>query len=663
MRPDDLPLLRTASTPSLSPDGTRVVFAVSAPDPQTDTYVSRLWTVPSDASAPPAVLTRGPRDSAPVWSPDGRWIAFLRAPGKGPAQLHVVEAGGGEPVRLTDAPLGVADPRFSPDSTRVAVTARAPHEGRYLPDGDPTAEAPRLFTSPDNRADGIGVTSDRPRRVLVVPVPPDLDRSDPPSSVPPALTLSTEGDLHGPRWMPDGRALVAIAQQTVGDLRRDAVLLAVDDAPATPLLLTDATSGSSLSVETVLPSEDGATLWMLAGDLGPQGRDFVASLTGLYSLDLLDPDAAPVRRTDPREVDLAPGVLALSGDEVLVADQRRGDVVLLGLPAHGAPAERVLVGHPVVVTGLSTAAGTTAVAAALPDSCGEILVLDPAGRVRTVTAVGDGLRAAGRFREPVEVTGTAPDGYPVHGWAVAPDPGRYGAGPHPTILLIHGGPFAQYTTALFDEVQVLAEAGYVVVYGNPRGSAGYGAAHGRAIRRAMGTVDTDDVLALLEAATATHPVDPSRVGVMGGSYGGYLTAWLTTTTERFAAAIVERGFLDPVSFVGSSDIGWFFGLEYVGDGDDPASAAAVAAQSPMARVSRVRTPTLVIHSEQDWRCPVEQGHRWFVELHRRGVPTELLLFPGEGHELTRSGRPTHRVARFEHVLRWWAQHLPVEQTT
>ncbi len=130
---------------------------------------------------------------------------------------------------------------------------------------------------------------------------------------------------------------------------------------------------------------------------------------------------------------------------------------------------------------------------------------------------------------------------------------------------------------------------------------------------------------------------------MGGSYGGYLTAWLTTRTHRFAGAIVERGFLDPVSFVGSSDIGWFFGLEYLGDAATADGAAAVAAQSPMAHVGEVTTPTLVIHSEQDWRCPVEQGQRWFVELKRRGVPAELLLFPGEGHELTgRGGRATAR---------------------
>ena len=208
---------------------------------------------------------------------------------------------------------------------------------------------------------------------------------------------------------------------------------------------------------------------------------------------------------------------------------------------------------------------------------------------------------------------------------------------------------------------MLAEAGYAVVLGNPRGSSGYGRAHGLAIQRGFGTVDTDDVLALLGAALEDPALDGERVGVMGGSYGGYLTAWLTTRTDRFVAAIVERGFLDPVSFVGSSDIGWFFGLEYLGR---RRRRAPVPRRSPRSRRWRTSAgsarPTLVIHSEQDWRCPVEQGQRWFVELKRRGVHAELLLFPGEGHELTRSGNPKHRAVRFEHVLRWWSTHLPVE---
>ena len=138
-----------------------------------------------------------------------------------------------------------------------------------------------------------------------------------------------------------------------------------------------------------------------------------------------------------------------------------------------------------------------------------------------------------------------------------------GKGPHPVLLNIHGGPFAQYTVAFFDEAQVYAEAGYAVVMCNPRGSAGYGQAHGRSIKERMGTVDMQDVLAFLDGASRSSLRSmPAPLGIMGGSYGGYLTAWTISQDHRFQAAIVERGFLDPVSFTGSSDIGWFFGGEY-----------------------------------------------------------------------------------------------------
>jgi dipeptidyl aminopeptidase/acylaminoacyl peptidase len=251
-----------------------------------------------------------------------------------------------------------------------------------------------------------------------------------------------------------------------------------------------------------------------------------------------------------------------------------------------------------------------------------------------------------------ERTAQAPDGSPVHGWVTVPP----GPGPHPVLLMIHGGPFAQYGWTLFDETQTYVSAGYAVVQCNPRGSSGYGAAHGRAIRGAWGGNDAADVLAFLDDALQDPQLDAGRVGIMGGSYGGYLTALLLGRTTRFDAAIVERAFTDPVSFVGSSDIGWIFPDQYLGT--DPAE---IARQSALASASAITTPTLVIHSEEDWRCPVEQGVRLYVELKRRDVPTELLLFPGEGHELSRSGRPRHRLARLEHVLRWWARWLPTPE--
>lgn len=660
MTPDDLANLRTPGTPAISPDGTTVVVSVVRPDLDRDEYVGHLWRVPVDGTAAPQPFTRGHRDTAPAFSPDGRWIAFLRAEPKGKPQLYVVEAGGGEPVRLTDAPLGVSDLRWSPDGRRLVYVARVPDEGRYVADGDPSAEAPRLITEFQYRHDGLGFTRDRRNHLFLLDVP----AQPVPGELPEARRLTVgDVDVTGPRWTADGRHVVAVAAvhpTREEDLRSDAVVVDVDAESAEPRPLTDAAGGSPLGVVTVLPAEDGRALWLLAQDLGPTGRGFIAAQTALYRLDLPAGPAGAAgelrRLTDPEHRDLAAGVLATSAGEVLVADQRRGDVILLAVPGDGAGEPRALVDGPAVVRGLDVAHGVAAVTASDPTSTGEVLAVRVAdGRVKALSSFSEPLRAG--LRPPREIGAVAPDGYPVHGWVTLPDPEVHGAGPYPTVLMIHGGPFAQYTSDVFDEVQMVAGAGYAVVHGNPRGSAGYGAEHGRAIRGAFGTVDADDVLALLDAALVDPALDQTRVGVMGGSYGGYLTAWLTTRTDRFAGAIVERGFLDPVSFVGSSDIGWFFGLEYLGDAATPEGAATVAAQSPMAHVGAVSTPTLVIHSEQDWRCPVEQGQRWFVELKRRGVPVELLLFPGEGHELTRSGRPSHRKTRFEHVLRWWGQHL------
>ena len=311
------------------------------------------------------------------------------------------------------------------------------------------------------------------------------------------------------------------------------------------------------------------------------------------------------------------------------------------------------------VRGLAAAGGDDGPVLAIvstPDRLGDLAIVTSDGDEPTwLTDLSAPLRDTARVRPLIEIEATSDDGYPVHGWAVLPDSEVHGEGPYPVLLNIHGGPYAMYGWGLFDEAQVYAGAGYAVLMCNPRGSAGYGKAHGLAVRGAFGHRDADDVLAFLDHGLADDRLrlDAQRVGVMGGSYGGYMTALLTTRTHRFAAAVVERGYLDASTFAGSSDIGWFFPHQY------HLSPEAMREQAPMTHVAAVTTPTLVIHSEADWRCPVEQGQRWYAALKAQGVEAELLLFPGEGHELSRSGRPKHRLARFEHILRWWHQHLPV----
>jgi dipeptidyl aminopeptidase/acylaminoacyl peptidase len=201
---------------------------------------------------------------------------------------------------------------------------------------------------------------------------------------------------------------------------------------------------------------------------------------------------------------------------------------------------------------------------------------------------------------------------------------------------------------------VYVAAGYAVVLGNPRGSSGYGEAHGRAVMGNVGELSAIDLLALLDAALDGDPaLDRDRIGVLGGSHGGYMTTWLAAHHgDRFRAGISERAVNSIDSFTGASDIGWFFADDLYGPDLDQQ-----VKQSPLTHVDRIGIPLLIIHSEHDWRCPVEQAQRLFVALRRRGAPAELLLFPGEGHELSRSGRPRHRVARFDAILDWWSRHL------
>jgi dipeptidyl aminopeptidase/acylaminoacyl peptidase len=649
MRPNDLALLRTPGVPTVSPDGRIAVVAVARPDLEADEYRSQLWAVPTDASAPARPLTSGHQDSAPAFSPDGRWLAHLSAEPGGRPQVWVLPTAGGAPRRVTDHHLGAGAPVWSPDSRRLAYTARVPEHGRYgtVEGVGAGAEPPRLITTVQYRRDGEGFLTDRPSQVFVLDLPADFDDDSVPLPEPAQVTTGN-ADSADVTWRPDGAELAFVSARhprADRDLVRDVYSVRPDGSG---LRRVTASRGNC-----AFPAYDasGRQLYVTAvPDLGPEGLDFVARQAVPCRVDLATGALEPL--LDPEQEhrgDETPATVLVDG-AVLVGLERRGAVELVRVPLDGGAPES-LVDGPFTVRGVAAAGGVVVALVAHDRSAGELIAITP-GRRRLLTAFGRRLGETGRLHRTQERTVTASDGHPVHGWVTTPP----GPGPHPVLLTIHGGPFSQYGWGLFDETQTYVSAGYAVVQCNPRGSSGYGAEHGRVLRGAWGGHDVDDVLAFLDAALADPALDADRVGVMGGSYGGYLTALLIGRTDRFAAAVVERAFTDPVSFVGSSDIGWSFPDQYLGT--DP---ERLAAQSAMANAGSITTPTLVIHSEEDWRCPVEQGTRLYVELKRRGVPSELLLFPGEGHELSRSGRPKHRLARFEHILRWWARWLPTPQ--
>jgi dipeptidyl aminopeptidase/acylaminoacyl peptidase len=384
------------------------------------------------------------------------------------------------------------------------------------------------------------------------------------------------------------------------------------------------------------------------------GREFddvygVALNTGVWVAPLrLDGPTSARRLTEVETVDCEDVPPVLAGSDVLVCVRNRGAVELRRLPLSASllplADTELLAGAEAKICGFAVDGDRIAAAVSTPDNAGEVVICGGP----PLTDFSEPIRASGLL--PVqEISGISPDGYKSHGWLVLPE----GEGPHPVLLAVHGGPFSYHGWGFFDEAQVYASAGYAVVLPNPRGSAGYGQSHGRAIVGAFGTVDVDDVLSVLDAALELPSCDSSRVGVMGGSYGGFMTSWLAAHHgQRFRAAWSERAVNAWDSFAGSSDIGWFFADAYVG-----ANPETQRKTSPLAHADLIRIPFLIAHSEHDWRCPVEQAQRMFVALRRQGTPVELLLFPGEGHELTRSGQPRHRRERFEAVLEWWSRHL------
>ena len=686
VKPEHLPLLKSVSAPAVHPDGSRAVVSVIRPDFDADTYVGQLWTVPLDPEKLPRRLTRGFRDTAPAFSPDGLVLAFLRATPDGKPQLHVVEAAGGEPQVLTNAKLGVSSFAWSPDSHSIVFGARTPDDGRYgtLDGVSAGAEDARLITDYQYRMNGVGYTADKPLQLYIVDVPElddeprvapagralgahkltalkadaksaaaetDTDTLAAEALLPSARQLTFAATDHsGESFGMDGRFVYFVAALHEGrDLDLETGVYRVAVAGGEPEPVKAANCGRQ-TVGAARQSRNGKWLFFTAQELGESGQDFVARNTALYVMPADGGDAIVLSDVETMDVSGSAAGLELRGpDSVLLLNNAQGTVELLEFGATGN--HSLLVHGDRVVTGAASAGGAMFVSFSDAATAGDLAALED-GQLRLLTDFSAELRLQAEVIEPQELTFDAADGYPVHGWLVLP-PGK---GPHPVLLNIHGGPFSQYTAALFDEAQVYAAAGYAVLMCNPRGSAGYGQAHGRSIKEKMGTVDMQDVLSFLDGALAKfQELDGGALGIMGGSYGGYLTAWTISQDHRFRAAIVERGFLDPVSFVGSSDIGWFFGGEYTGS-----SAEQMAAQSPMATVRNVRTPSLVIHSEEDLRCPVEQGQRYFTALKQQGVDAAFLVFPGENHELSRSGTPHHRKQRFEEILRWWARYLPTK---
>jgi len=636
MRPSDLSRLHTVGDPRVHPDGQRIAFVVSTPDLDDDTYVRtiHLW----DPQAGARQLTHGPKDASPRWSPDGRRLAFLRTGGgdKDRPQLAVLPSDGGEARVCTDLPLGVTDLAWAPDSRHLVVVGIEWTPGLADLDDDERARRPRRITRIPYRHDQDGWVHDRRSHLWLV---------DAEGAAEPRCLTPGDDDESAPAFRPDGRTVVFTSQRRDDrETNPGAELYEVDVDGGDPVLLVgQGLWGRPVCVDQdrlVVHGLDDPFAWPSPARLYHHERQ-----GGLTDLSVgLDRHLT---------FDLPAPVVTDDGSLALVHDRGRSHVYRFTDDRN----PELVVGGDRVVTGVSAShdGSTVAFTATGLADPGELWrVVD--GGVEVLTVVHDDLRADGDLVATEHVTFTR-DGAEIDAWVLLPPDAGDDV---PLLLSIHGGPTTQYGFGFFDEFQVYAAAGYAVVGINPRGSSGRGRDWARAVVGTWtdgGSPDTLDLEAAVDMVLERHPnVSPERLGVMGGSYGGYATARLLARTDRFRSAVVERGLLNWVSFGGTSDIGAYFDRMFM-DRSLPVDAAALWTASPVGQADRITTPTLVVHSEHDWRCPVEQGEQLFAMLRRHGVEAELLRFPDEGHELSRSGSPKHRVERFEAILDWHARHL------
>lgn len=660
IKAEDLYELRVISNVRISPDGSKIIYVEQRVDRKTEKKYQNLWIAPIDGSGEYQFTYGNHSDTLPRWSPNGDKIAFLsnRYDADNPPKLFVIPINGGEAYPLADIEGTISNIVWSPDGKKIACIVNkmdADEKERKQDEnlrklGVVSRHYDRLFY----KLDGTGYLPRERAHLWIVNVKSGKAQQ---------ITDHPIFDEYQPAWSPDGKSIVFVSNHTLEpDQNPDHDELFIMSAKGEEIHRLDIPIGPKSSPTY---SPDGKYiayigrigegewyrnnhLWIIPSDGSAESRDI---------LNNKDIDVFASTINDIGSPELMPPTWSLDGEKIYFQTAIHGSTVLKAIWINSGEVETIIDDAGVVASySFDKDQQYLAYHLGQQHDPAQIYLKDMNNKKsRAITKINRNLLDQINLGKLEEIWFKGPDGNDLQGWILKP-PNFKSSKKYPSILEIHGGPLTQYGKFFMHEFYFLAAQGYIVTFCNPRGGRGYGEKHAGAIWGGWGDADFRDLMAWADYVSELPYIDKKRMGVTGGSYGGYMTVWIIGHTNRFKAAVTQRCVSNLVSMWGSSDMNWIF-QQILGEQAPFENLEKFWQHSPIAYIGNAKTPTLVIHSENDLRCPIEQGEQVFVALKRLGVETEFVRFPNEFHGLSREGRTDRRVIRLNHIKRWFDTYL------